>query len=674
MADIPEIDGYADLVRVARGGFAVVYRARQDRFDRVVALKVLSIDELDDRSRRRFERECRAMGSLSWHPNVVAVIDSGIADGHPWLAMEYLDAGSLAARLEREGPLPWAEVVDIGVQVASALGAAHASGVLHRDLKPDNLLVGPFGEAKLADFGIAAVEGGTRTTTGSASFTVAHVAPEILEGRPPEEPSDVYGLASTLYTLIAGSPPFTGQGEESIATLITRILQKPAPRLTAVPDALADLIERSLAKDPAARPSTAAELGRALQAIQADHGTTPTALRLSPTSSTSSPSSAVDTTPPIPVDEPADKTLAVTPTAAPGDDAPADEVTVVRRPTGDLPPPATGDEPDRSPTDGTDPVTRGASRRRRAVGVGLVGLLAAAGAVAVITRDDSGARPPQVAGTIGVGRDPRDVVVTDGALWVTAYEDNTLERIDTDTEEAADTGLGTNGPQGLASGGGSVWVANYSDGTVSRIDPETGQSTETIDVGSSPQDITATDDAVWVSQVDNTVTRIDIGTLEVSDPLAVDSGPQGISATPDAVWVASVVEDTLSRIDPDTLTVAEVIPVGGGPIGVVATEEAVWVALSGEAAVARVDPTTGQVVATVPVGHNPSDLTLADGAVWVTNADDDTVSRIDTETNAVTDTLDVGDSPLGIAAGDDAVWVADADDDTVTRIDDGSNG
>lgn len=282
MAEVPDVDGYSDLVEVARGGFAVVYRARQDRFGRVVALKVMSVEDLDVRDRERFERECLAMGSLSWHPNVVAVYDSGMTrDGHPYLAMEFLGAGSLADRL-KGGPLSWQEAVAVGVQVAGALDVAHASGTLHRDLKPENLLVGPYGETKLGDFGIAAVEGAARTTTGHASFTVDHVAPELLKGERPDERTDIYGLASTVHTLIAGAPPFATGRHESIATQMLRVLQDRPPRLHDVPDDLADLVLRALAKDPAQRPRSAEELGRQLQRLQIDSGIAVTDLRLAP--------------------------------------------------------------------------------------------------------------------------------------------------------------------------------------------------------------------------------------------------------------------------------------------------------------------------------------------------------------------------------------------------------
>lgn len=283
VADGPKVDGYSDLIQVAKGGFGTVYRARQDRHGRDVALKILHVDHLDEATRRRFDRECVAMGSLSWHPNVVSLFDSGITeDGNPYIVMEYLER-SLGERVRRTGPLSWIEAVSIGIQVAGALGTAHAAGVLHRDVKPDNLLIGPFGAVKLSDFGIAAINGGTRSTTGHVSFTFAHVPPEVLRRRRPDERSDLYSLASTLYALMTGRPPFAGEPDEPEVAVIASVLHDTPPRLPGIPDDLADVLEACLAKDSSERPVDAEEFGRLLQVIQEDNGFPITELRLTPT-------------------------------------------------------------------------------------------------------------------------------------------------------------------------------------------------------------------------------------------------------------------------------------------------------------------------------------------------------------------------------------------------------
>jgi serine/threonine-protein kinase PknK len=158
----PEIPGYHVLAEIGHGGFAVVYRAHDHRFYRSVAIKVLR-GPLDAASRKRFERERRAMGTLSRHPHCVTVYDSGFtSDDRPYLVMEDMSGGSLRQRI-RDGPMPWPEVVAIGVKLAGALHAAHEAGVLHRDIKPENVLCSAYGEPKIADFGIARLEADTFT-------------------------------------------------------------------------------------------------------------------------------------------------------------------------------------------------------------------------------------------------------------------------------------------------------------------------------------------------------------------------------------------------------------------------------------------------------------------------------------------------------------------------------
>jgi tRNA A-37 threonylcarbamoyl transferase component Bud32 len=263
--DAPE--GYEDLVPIDQGGFANVYRARDTRFDRTVALKILRSDSLNDRQLRRFRAECLATGRVSSHPNIVTVYDAGTTDrNRPWLAMEYCGGGSLADRLSTHGPRPVAEVISIGAHLCSALSAAHQAGILHRDVKPQNVLLTSYGEPALADFGIASVVIEDETVTETAAYTVVHAAPEILEGRSGTAATDIYSLGSTLYTLLAGHAPFAKEASIGLAPLVTRILSNDLPAIgrPGVPPELEQLLRWCMAAEPRNRPASAAELGVAL--------------------------------------------------------------------------------------------------------------------------------------------------------------------------------------------------------------------------------------------------------------------------------------------------------------------------------------------------------------------------------------------------------------------------
>lgn len=144
-----DVPGYRVLEQVGEGGFSIVYRAHQERLDRMVALKVLSVSAVDDAAMRRFQRESKITGRLSGHPNIVTVLDTGTTrSGRPYIAMEYFEHGALTDRLAREGPLPFAEVLRIGVKMAGALAATHETDVLHRDVKPQNVLLSRYGSPR----------------------------------------------------------------------------------------------------------------------------------------------------------------------------------------------------------------------------------------------------------------------------------------------------------------------------------------------------------------------------------------------------------------------------------------------------------------------------------------------------------------------------------------------
>lgn len=263
-------EGYEDLERIDQGGFATVYRARDIQFDRTVALKVLRSDTLNDRQLRHFRAECLATGRVCSHPNIVTVYGAGTTQGHrPWLAMEYCSGGSLARKVAAQGPLPVSEVVSIGARLCSALQAAHDAGILHRDVKPHNVLLTAYGEPALADFGIASVvmlDDAGSVATETAAYTVVHAAPEILEGRAASAASDIYSLGSTLYTLLAGQAPFAKEARTGLAPLVSRILRNDLPAIArpGVPPELERLLRRCMAAEPDDRPASAAELGASL--------------------------------------------------------------------------------------------------------------------------------------------------------------------------------------------------------------------------------------------------------------------------------------------------------------------------------------------------------------------------------------------------------------------------
>lgn len=266
-------DEFVDLAELGTGGYGVVYSARQPAFDRIVAVKVLSFT--DGRSLRRFSRERQALGKVSNHPHITPVFASGFTtDGRPYLAMELMRGGSLADRLETDGPMPWQTVLDLGVKLSGALETAHRAGILHRDLKPANILLSEYGEPRLADFGIASLDDGEQTKTGVITASVAYAAPEVLDGRRAGAESDVYGLAATLFTLVNGSAPFGVSGGESVLAMVLRVARDPVPDLRprGVPDAFAAVLEKGMAKSPADRYSTAAALGTALRNAQQQLG------------------------------------------------------------------------------------------------------------------------------------------------------------------------------------------------------------------------------------------------------------------------------------------------------------------------------------------------------------------------------------------------------------------
>ena len=271
-ADAAEsVPGYRELARIGHGGFSVVYRAVQESFERSVALKILTDAGADEDARRRFLREVRLASRLSGHPHVVTVLDTGTAaSGRLYLAMDLYEGGSMKERLKRSGPLSPAETAVVGAKIAEALAAAHSLGVLHRDVKPNNILVSRFGEPALADFGVSCLLDSTSSASVLDVFSPQHAAPELMARGVPSASSDVYALGSTLYELLTGRSPFGGQGRD-VRAIMWAAMSEPAPRPDC-PDlpGLSDAIVRALAKEPDERFADAAEFARTLRALIPD--------------------------------------------------------------------------------------------------------------------------------------------------------------------------------------------------------------------------------------------------------------------------------------------------------------------------------------------------------------------------------------------------------------------
>jgi ATP/maltotriose-dependent transcriptional regulator MalT len=255
--------GLAEPQEIGRGGFGVVYRCVQRSLDRTVAVKVLTAD-LDDENLERFMREQRAMGRLSGHPNIVNVLEVGATpNGRPFIVLQYAPHGSLDALIRKRGPLDWGGALRLGVKVAGALETAHRGGILHRDVKPANILLTEYGEPQLTDFGIARIAGAFETGAGFIAGTPAFTAPEVLSGAPPSVASDLYGLGATLFCALTGHAVFERQSGESVIAQFLRISSEPVPDLRKVdiPDALCRAVERTMAHDPAERPTSAGDFG-----------------------------------------------------------------------------------------------------------------------------------------------------------------------------------------------------------------------------------------------------------------------------------------------------------------------------------------------------------------------------------------------------------------------------
>ena len=681
---------YEVLSSLGRGGMGEVFLANDLWLQRRVAVKQIlgstAGSEPDPVAVERLMREARA-GAGVHHPNVVAVHDLVADEGQVLIVMEYLQARSLAEIVRARGRLDPLAACNIGVQVAAGLEAAHRVGVVHRDVKPANVLVDDAGLAKLADFGVARAPGDSQLTgTGMMIGSVAFMAPEVARGDLAGSESDVYSLGATLFTAVEGHPPFA----DDVVTpgslrMLSRLITLPAPP-AAHGGPLTEAVSRMMAGDPTQRP-TAGEVQRALATLIADQ-TLPTHL----------PGLPVRVGPPAQPKDQRDLTDPVQTAAGLTDDETVDRVTLgFARPTprgsGSIQP---GD-PDESPSGRARAAAvseRSANdaetRHRSSVATGATVLWATptgnpTPSTAIAAMD--GARPAEstarrklkagivlaaVAGTVLVAGFAA-VVVSNSLTSAGSFSSITSPPA---TETAGSLPSSTS-PQATAAATGQASTPHVID---------------TIKVGKSPGSVAVdpqehrafvtNSDSNSVSVIDTTgnlvIASVEVGTL-LAD-VAVDPQTHLAYVTNGSTFMGTDLElfnDSVMTIEfvGGTYDTYDFWSLGWSPesVAVDPQERRAYVTNSERNKVGVINTTTGTVTATIKVGNAPTDVEVDSQAqrAYVANFDDDTVSVIDTTTDKVNATINVGGSPSCVAVDPQThlVYVTNTDRNTVSVID-----
>ncbi len=648
-----------------RGGMGVVYRALQLDLDRHVALKVITQQLAQDETfRDRFVRESRAAASID-HPNVIPIYYTGEHEGVLYIAMRYVEGPDLRSLVRAHDRLDPERAARLVAQVGAALDAAHARGIVHRDVKPENVLLGAADHVYLTDFGLTKrVDslGGIPTRAGGWVGTLGYVAPEQIRGERVDARADVYALGCLLVFALSGHAPFRRETEE--ATLWAH-LSEPPPAVSAdvpgVPPAFDAVIARAMAKDPAERFQSAGDLGKAALAAAG-----------------------------VIVSDPGERSVA-TGAAAWEDHTTAAEGEGVTIPV----PPRLRYPPHVSPTPvrptPAAPVPAPAGTRRRGrrtellLGGAILAALAVGGALALVLSDrgggaGSGAPAARTSAapaltTVAVGDRPNGIVLAGSLAWVLHSPSATVATIDQRTAKptprkpnvgarpsaitsgfdrvwVANPGLAQlialgitshrregkpiqlppGNPVALAADAHSIWVGmrSFSGATLVKVNPHTGAFT-TLALPYGVQSLTTGAGAVWIRERrKRQVVRLDVadGTRR---GFVVGNGPSGIAFGAGRVWVANKDEGSVTRIDAGSFNTAE-IPVGSQPAGIAVGAGGVWVANQLASTVTRIDPVTERPdpspIALPPSATNPYAV-AADGAfAWVTSLANGVVTRI----------------------------------------------
>ena len=669
-----------------RGGMGVVYRAVHLRLERTVALKVISPElAADEGFRQRFVREAQLAASID-HPNVIDIYDASESDGLLFITMRWVQGTDLGSMLDRYGRLDAANTVRIISEVGFALDAAHARGLVHRDIKPGNILIADGdGHVYLTDFGLTreAGEGGGLTRTGMFVGTTDYAAPEQIKGDRVDARTDVYALGCVLVQAVTGRVPYDRDSEMS---KMWAHVNDPPPRLRErvddVPEALEEVVERAMAKDPDERyPSTgdlARAAGAAIQARpvrQAERtvATGAAAPAASPAHQAGPTAGETIVSAPVPVapgqTPPSGFPAVATPTAPPG--APPPPGAAPPPPGPWTPPPPTGAPVPAVGGMGAATVTPTRTKLPTwalwvIVGGATIAVIFVALLIIGLTTDNkSKPKTGSITGNpIKVGKDPQDVAFTPGNAWVANLKDGTVTRIDTKTDRTRS--IKTQGaPSAVAAGGGAIWTWIYDDSVV-RIDQKTNKVSPYYDTGPVIDAIAYGSGAFWAAHGRaNQVTRTDPRTNKVVATIDVPGDPSSIGTGEGYVWVAT--EKGVVQIDPSNNSILNTIKVGGSPAGLQVTGGTVYVA-TGNNKISRMDAQSGAVATPIPVGTSAAYYSVGAGSLWVSYPVDNLVRRIDLGTRKRIGDVKMSFNPQGLAFGAGLVWVLDANGDKVVRI------
>jgi serine/threonine protein kinase/DNA-binding beta-propeller fold protein YncE len=681
------------------GGMGRVYRAIQIALNRRVALKVIAPELASEPAfRARFERESHLAASID-HPNVIPVYEAGEADGSLFIAMRWVEGTDLRSVISNEGKLDPTRAVAIAEQVAAALDAAHRGGLVHRDVKPANvMLTATHGQEHvyLTDFGLTkkASSNTALTQTGFFVGTPDYMPPEQIMGERADARSDVYALGCLLFHELTGRPPYE-RGHE-VAKMYAQVHDPPPSVLELVPDAPAGLdavIKRALAKAPDERFPSAGDLGRAARAALT--GAAPSqpernlatglAAPQAPEPAATAPGAAVgdpDTAPSAPPAGPptappeAAPTSASSPTAPPPDPQPTapPQDPQPTAPPQDPQPTATPQDPqptappqDPQPTaPPQDPASTPPPEAAPVTQPEAAPTTPPAGAPTTPAPSTAATPPPAPPATPAPappGERPRPrarrialaAALVVGAVAGILVATGVFSGSDENGSSAAggdDGGEGPaqprvvetinagNGPDGIAVEGNTVWVSNSRGNVLRRLNARSNrQIGEPVPVGANPDEVEVEDGVVWVSNTDDgTVTRLEADPEPVvTATVQVGLGPEGLSLGQQLVWVANGDSDSVSRIDRASGELLTPIGVGDKPIGVFVGEDTVWVTNSFSRSVTRIPPAEDEVQGvTRNVGKNIRNVIEGFGYAWVASAvDSGSIVRLDRDTGEI---------------------------------------